>query len=85
MLFEHDGVAIHKDLQLGVSVQMHIGAQLLGQNDAAQRVDAAAIPVLFIVYQSPSFIFLQQPIHDTTGKLFQSRYTQYTKNNMVRQ
>ena len=57
MLFEHDGVAIHKDLQLGVSVQMHTGAQLLGQNDAAQRIDAAdnsgtfhSIPFSFILF-----------------------------------
>mgnify|MGYP003293815566 CR=1 FL=1 len=57
VLFEHDGVAIHKDLQLGVSVQMHTGAQLLGQNDAAQRIDAAddsgtfhSIPFSFILF-----------------------------------
>jgi len=41
VLFEHDGIPIHKDLELGVGVQMHTGAQLLGQNDAAQRIDAA--------------------------------------------
>ena len=57
VLFEHDGITIHKDLQLGVSVQMHTGAQLLGQNDAAQRIDAAdnsgtfhSIPFSFILF-----------------------------------
>ena len=43
------------ELTMMQGVQMHTGAQLLGQNDAAQRVDAAddtgtfhSIPISFI-------------------------------------
>ena len=41
VLFQDDGVPIHKDLQFGVGVEVHTGAQLLRQNDPSQRVNAA--------------------------------------------
>ena len=41
VLFQDDGVPIHKDLQFGVGVQVHTGAQLLRQNDPSQRINAA--------------------------------------------
>ena len=41
VLFQDDGVSIHKDLQFGVGVQVHTGAQLLRQNDPSQRINAA--------------------------------------------
>ena len=40
VLFQDDGVPIHKDLQLCVSVEVHTGAQLLRQNDTSQRINA---------------------------------------------
>ena len=69
MLFEHDGVAIHKDLQLGIVVQLHAGAQLLGQNDPPQRIDPANdsctfhfVLLLFLI-RTASRIFLIFPGH----------------------
>ena len=41
VLFQDDGVPIHKDLQLGVGVEVHTGAQFLRQNDTSQRINAA--------------------------------------------
>ena len=41
VLLEHDGIAIHEDLKLGVGIQAQVGAQFFGQNNAPQRVDAA--------------------------------------------
>ena len=41
VFLEDDVVAVHKDLQFGVGVQAHAGAQLFGQNDAPQCIDAA--------------------------------------------
>ena len=73
VLLEHDGVAIHKDLQLGVPVQMQGGAQLLGQDDAAQRVDAADDPGAFHRYHSPSTFSPYRQAAGTTGKLCQHR------------
>ena len=40
VLFEDDLIALHEDLELRVLVDVHIGAQLLGEDDAAQRIDA---------------------------------------------
>ena len=40
VLFEDDLIALHEDLKLRVLVDMHTGAQLLGEDDAAQRINA---------------------------------------------
>ena len=59
--FEDDLIALHKDLQLGIVVQLHAGAQLLGQDDTAQAVNAAddsgtlhSFFFSFVIYTSDS-------------------------------
>ena len=72
VLFQDDGVPIHKDLQFGVGVKVHTGAQLLRQNDPSQRINAADDASAF---HNVSFSFIIPysflATADTTGKLCQ--------------
>ena len=74
VLFQDDGVPIHKDLQFGVGVEVHTSAQLLRQNDPSQRVnaanDASAFHNVSFSFTIP-YSFLATT--DTIGKLCQRR------------
>ena len=79
VFFEDDLIAFHKDLQLGIVVQLHAGAQLLGQDDTAQAVNAAddsgtlhSFFFSFVIYTSDSH-FPFSPGPDLSFRAFKGK------------